>query len=105
VARPLPEILYGIAECGLGPAVKPSDADITDIVFFETPGHRRELVRFALDHQIDWLLGAMPKGELDFAAGRATQFLLGLGQGQIVNRLLVYREDDVAWPDPGSCCR
>ena len=98
----MPEILHGVGECGLGCVVEASDADITDIALFKTPGHRRELIRFTLDHQINRLFGAVPQGQLDLAAGWATQFLLGFDQGQIVNRVLVYREDDVAWPDPGS---
>ena len=59
-------------------ALESGDADIADIAFLETTGHRRELIGFALDHQIDRLLGPMSKGKLDLAAGRATQFLLGL---------------------------
>ena len=98
----MPEILHRVGECGLGPVVETSDADITDIAFFKTPGHRRELISFTLDHQINRLLGAVPQGQLDLAAGWAAQLLLGLSQAQIINRLLVDREDDVAWPDPGS---
>src|SRR6266436_6778268 len=105
VARPLPEILHGVGKSGLGCVVEASDADITDIALFKTPGHRRELIRFTLDHQINRLFGAVPQGQLDLATGWATEFLLGLSQAQIVNRVLVYREDDVAWPDPGPRCR
>src|SRR5262249_57510783 len=75
VARPLPEILHGVGECGLGPVVEASDAEITDIALFKTPGHRRALIRFTLDHQINRLFGAVPQGQLAPAPGLPTHFL------------------------------
>src|SRR5207245_2612337 len=59
-------------------------------------------VRLALDGQVDRLAGTAPQSELDLAPDRPAQLALGFGQGEIVNRLLVDREDDVAGSDPGK---
>ena len=101
-AGSLAEILSRAGKGLLCCRIEAGDPEVADVPRFDACAHRRQFVRLALDGQVDRLAGTAPQSELDLAPDRPAQLPLGFSQGEIVNRLLVDREDDVAGSDPGE---
>src|SRR6266478_2228068 len=88
-ARPLAKILNRAGKRWLCGGVEAANAEVADVSRFDTSAHGLQLVRLAPDGQIDRLAGTAPQSELGLASDQPAQLLLGLSQGEIVNRLLV----------------